>query len=128
MSYSFPNLLKLLLAGGNGGMGGNAGHSADITVLVKEHDMDLLSLLGEVSNGAPKGGEKGNFGLGGSGGVGGRGGSSYSGHNGERVISNPGGPNGPNGVAGMNGESRNYFSCIFRFGALNLLLRFREYT
>lgn len=36
-------------------MGGNAGRSADITVLVKEEDMDLLSLLGKLDNAAPKG-------------------------------------------------------------------------
>lgn len=41
--------------GGNGGMGGNAGRSADITVLVKEEDMDLLSLLGKIDNSTPKG-------------------------------------------------------------------------
>lgn len=84
-------------------MGGNAGNSADITVLVKEEDMDLLSLLGKVKNGVPKGGPKGDFGLGGCGGVGGRGGSSYSGYNGERHYTNAGGANGPNGVAGNNG-------------------------
>jgi hypothetical protein len=85
-------------------MGGNAGNSADITVLVKEEDMDLLSLLGQTSNCVPKGGPKGDFGLGGAGGIGGRGGASYSGHNGERSYTNAGGMNGPNGVAGMNGE------------------------
>jgi hypothetical protein len=85
-------------------MGGNAGNSADITVLVKEEDMDLLSLLGQTSNCVPKGGSKGDFGLGGAGGIGGRGGASYSGHNGERSYTNAGGMNGPNGVAGMNGE------------------------
>lgn len=84
-------------------MGGNAGHSADITVLVKEEDMDLLSLLGKVENGKAQGGPKGNFGLGGAGGIGGRGGSSYSGYDGERHYTNAGGMNGPNGVAGMNG-------------------------
>ena len=88
-------------------MGGNAGHSADITVLVKEDDMDLLSLLGTVSNDAPKGGDKGNFGLGGSGGIGGKGGNSYSGYDGDKHYTNPGCYNGPNGVAGMNGEMPN---------------------
>ena len=85
-------------------MGGNAGRSADITVMVKEEDMDLLSLLGKVSNEVPKGGVKGNFGLGGAGGQGGKGGSGYSGHDGEKHISNPAGSNGPNGVAGNNGK------------------------
>ena len=36
-------------------MGGNAGRSGDITVLVKEEDMDLLSLLGKLDNTSPKG-------------------------------------------------------------------------
>jgi hypothetical protein len=85
-------------------MGGNAGNSADITVLVKEEDMDLLSLLGKIENDAPAGGEKGDFGLGGSGGQGGKGGRSYSGYDGEKHYTNPGGVNGPNGVAGMNGK------------------------
>lgn len=89
-------------------MGGNAGHSADITVMVKEADMDLLSVLGTLSNEAPKGGAKGNFGLGGAAGVGGKGGNSYSGHNGEKIINNAGGQNGPNGVAGMNGKCRSH--------------------
>ena len=85
-------------------MGGNAGRSEDITVMVKEEDMDLLSLLTSVTNDAPKGGAKGNFGLGGSGGQGGRGGASCTYHDGDKTYTNPGGSNGPNGVAGNNGE------------------------
>ena len=72
--------------------------------MVKEEDMDLLSLLGSISNDAPKGGTKGNFGLGGRGGIGGRGGAGGSYHNGERIVTLAGGPNGPNGVAGNNGQ------------------------
>ena len=87
-----------------GANGGKAGLSADITVMVKEVDMDLLSVLGTTSNDSAKGGAKGNFGLGGSAGVGSKGRNSYSGHNGDRVINNAGGQNGPNGVAGMNGQ------------------------
>lgn len=52
--------------GGNGGMGGNAGHSGSINVMVREDDMDLLSLISSVNNGAAKLGEKGDFGLGGT--------------------------------------------------------------
>ena len=87
-------------------MGGNAGNSADITVLVKEEDMDLLSLLGATENSAPQGGEKGEFGLGGAGGIGGKGGRSYSGYDSssQKHYTNPGGSDGPNGVAGMNGN------------------------
>jgi hypothetical protein len=85
-------------------MGGNAGHSADITVMVKEDDMDLLSLLGTTSNSAPPGGKMGDFGLGGAGGAGGIGGNSCTFYSGERLVTNPGGNNGPCGVAGSNGK------------------------
>ena len=85
--------------------------------------MDLLSLLGTITNDTPKGGEKGNFGLGGGGGTGGRGGSSYTYMENNRSHTNAGGSDGPNGVAGNNGEFCFYlqiccycYSCMKSYG------------
>jgi hypothetical protein len=55
--------------GGNGGRGGNAGISEDIEVYVKDDDTDLLLLVNNLDERAPKGGEGGEFGLGGSAGI-----------------------------------------------------------
>ena len=72
--------------------------------MIKEEDLDLLTLLTKVCNDTPRGGLKGDFGLGGAAGKGGKGGSSCTAYDGNRMINNPGGANGPNGVAGHNGK------------------------
>ena len=58
------------------GHGGQAGQSADISVLVKESDADLLYLIDEFDNSGSKGGKAGRFGKGGKGGAAGLGGKS----------------------------------------------------
>jgi hypothetical protein len=84
----------------------NLGHSADITIMVKPEDTDLLMLVGETSHGAVRGGDEGVLGLGGQGGNGGDGGagSRYYNNNTNSWVTVPGGSGGYAGINGNNGE------------------------
>jgi hypothetical protein len=93
--------------GASGGNGGNSGHSADIEIYVKPHDLDLLSLVGDMRNETVPGGAGGARGIAGTGGGGGRGGSAYrvveydsNGRASTRI--NAGGHNGASGIPGMS--------------------------
>lgn len=104
--------------GGDSGSGGHAGQSGNIDIYVREHDMDLLSVIELVQCHKGTGGTAGNYGLLGSGGKGGRGGSSctytettsYTKSDGSQgynhiTRTNPGGHDGADGQNGHYGST-----------------------
>jgi hypothetical protein len=65
-------------AAGHGSNGADGGRGGEVTILVKDADMDILMALIQPSVKGGMGGQKGNHGIAGSGGLGGEGSAPYT--------------------------------------------------